>query len=379
MRSLARLTFIISLLATPAMAFAAQETVWDFTGGKQPGQWSGTPGMEASATSEGLLLRAVNESAFFGKVAEHAVDAIIFTLESATDTDAMLLWRSAGMQQGFRQMPLQLKSGEQTIALGTSTMPGWARKPEAVGIALPGGATVVIRSIRSEGLSLPERVAEAWKTFWMFDTFGTYSVNFLWGPLVTFDPLSRAQLYEHQPPMALSANRYFYILIALAGIILFALARWKKYRNALPVFLGITAMLWVFYDLRMGAEYLSYALTDYRSYISQPAEKKRFRQYENFYAAAEQAVPLLRQDESYTVIPPAQSQVEQILQYETYPSIPARTDEQKLASRLWFVFRRPDVRVSSGGLVANGQPMTPPGEVLQRYDDSSFLYRVNDR
>lgn len=379
MRPFTRFTFLLSLLTVPAVALAAQETVWDFTNGKDPGEWHATPGMEVTATSQGLLLHATKESALYGNVADHPVDALSMDVQSGGPMDIMLLWRWPGMEKGFHQLPVRLTGGTQHIPLGVSSFPQWSRRPEAVGIALPQGSSILLLRLTAQGFSLPTRLTEAWRSFWTFDVFSSYSVNFLWGPLVTFDPVSRTQLFERQPPMAQSANRYFYLAIILAGLILFGLRRLRGYRNALPLFLGIVAVLWVFYDVRMGTEYLSYALTDYRSYISQPEQRRLFRQYQNFARSADQAVPLLQRETSYTVIPPAQTQVQEILQYMTYPVIPARTDEEKLKSRLWFIFRRPDVSINSNGqLVAGGQAMTRPGHIIQRYDGTSFLFRVNE-
>lgn len=368
----------LTLTVIPAAASAAQETVMDFTGTQQPGRWEVTPGMEAVATAEGLRLRAQNDAGFFGAPATHPVDTLTFSVMADAPADIMFLWRTPGMEPGFRQMPLRLTGGQQDIHLGLSTFPGWSRQPEAVGIALRGGTAVTLARITSTGLTLPERLTEAWRTFWEFDTFGTYSVNFLWGPLVTFDPVSRARLYQDQPPMAQSANRYFFALLILAGLALWLIRLRRPDFRALPLFLGICAVLWVFYDLRMGAEYVNYALTDYRSYISQPPEERLFRQYENFHAAAFQAVPLLAKEERYAVLPPPQTQVTEILQYYTYPVLPARTEEEQRMARLWLVFRRPDVTVAPNGqLTVEDAPVTPPGKIIRQYDSTSFLFQVN--
>ena len=50
MRLLWQLAASLCITTIPVAALAAQETVLDFQGGNQPGQWQVTPGMEATAS-----------------------------------------------------------------------------------------------------------------------------------------------------------------------------------------------------------------------------------------------------------------------------------------------------------------------------------------
>jgi hypothetical protein len=64
------------------------------------------------------------------------------------------------------------------------------------------------------------------------------------------------------------------------------------------------------------------------------------------------------------------------MQYLTYPSLPAQT-ENYLKERVWFVYRRPDILVQDGSLQSrDGTVLAKGGSIVKRFDESSFIFMI---
>ncbi|MDD5623812.1 MAG: hypothetical protein PHI23_03835, partial [Candidatus Peribacteraceae bacterium] len=274
---------LLALLLLPLSVHAEEQSLFDFRGGRIEQNWQGTGLERVEPTREGLLLRsAVPGSLATTLSPKHGVDAVTLTFLVRSDTKGALLWHAHGEgEKTFHQIPFTLvkQDGPATLAMNTAYFNGWDRYADKIGISFHEPVDVTLQTISFQGWSVPEKAREAWKTFWTFDAMRSYSINFLWGPLLTFSPLARTQLFDHEPPFAISANRIFYLLLGGAGLVLLALRVLKgrdprRIRGATLSFLLLTGSLWMLYDLRMGLEEMGYLKHDYETYFSQPLGKR---------------------------------------------------------------------------------------------------------
>lgn len=383
---LSRLSFIsLTLFLIPSFASAADQTEWIFLGGQAPGQWNVMNTFTAEATSDGVYLKANDDGTFLQQIdLDHPIDVVRVTAAAGKPTDMVILWQAKGQAEGsLGQLRFTLDGTGQPEehAFDLNAIPYWDRYTDVIGIGLPKDAEVYLQKISVEGFNPIERVEEAVKTFWTFDDFASYSINFLWGPLITFSPVAREQLFQNQPPHAQSANRYFFFVLALAAIMIGAhryLTRVKGSNwNHLFIFTCVFAGLWLFYDLRMGMEYFHYAKEDFQQYILQEPKDQTFRGYLDFYRVAELAAPTLKESNDYVTLMPPQTPFGSILRYMTYPKMPLRENEDTEKADLFIVFMRPDVQIDDQDrLVIGEQILSRPGDIVATYSDSSFLFRA---
>ncbi|MDB4978770.1 MAG: hypothetical protein JWM56_956 [Candidatus Peribacteria bacterium] len=397
MRSCLRFLFAtVVLLAVPLSASAESKTVWDFRDTAIPGRWEVNENIEVNKIADGLQLHAKSDAAITQtELPSHRIDSVQLVIIATRPMEAKLVWHPDGEAPGaLLQVPFSIvgSGSPETIGIDLGVYPQWSGHTDHLGILLPQNADIVLQSMTLQGWSGIGKIGEAWKSFWAFDHFLAYSINFLWGPLVTFNEVGRLTMYDTQPPRAVSANRYFYDALIIVALLLaahrlfggdnsyFDSPLFRKRAPHIFLFLCFFAGLWLFYDARMGLEYLSYAKDDYVSYISQPPGKRIFRNYQNFYDIADAALPELRQEKRYGLLLPHEGQFQSILRYETYPSVPVNIQDGNDMSdiRLWLAFRRPDITMNgSGQLVVNTVAISKPGTIVARYDESSFLFRVN--
>ncbi len=239
------------------------------------------------------------------------------------------------------------------------------------------------------GWNALEQAAEAWRSFWVFDTFSAHSINFLWGPLVAFNAHARERLFATDPPVAMSADRYFYYAFALAALAIggwwFARGRHRgratdsplRGRPHVAALLIVFAALWILYDARMGLEFLGYAWNDYATWYRAPAEQKVFRSYENIYRIVDAVVPRLQTEEHYGVLVPPNTNTYGVLKYRTYPVTPYEAGEDASAANVWVVIRRGDAHVDAQGRLTLGDRiLSRPGRITRQFDDTSFLFET---
>jgi hypothetical protein len=318
----------------------------------------------------------------------HGIESITFHFLTERPTEALLLWHAHNEAlTRIYQMPftIQPDAGTATVALDLTAFPAWDPRTDRLGFAMPAGADVTLQSIELDHWSFTEKLTEGWKSFWTFDTFRSHSINFLWGPVLAFNPVGRATIFAQLPARGMSALRIFYFAIALIGIAL--LLRWFLQTHVQParrkpwpyvkIFLLGTAAVWVLFDLRMGAELLSYAVTDYRTYVFQPQGQKMLRDHESFEDTVFRAMPVLQSRPVFLFFGPDHTPFTARLRYFAYPSKPAATDEEAHQTDTVFVFERPDVDTDAQQqLTVDGKAVTGPGKVLERFGPSTFLFRI---
>lgn len=375
-------------LLLPAAAFAMTETVWDFRGARVEREWR-VSGLQPTPTQGGLQLRAVNQegSMITTLDLDHPSEVITFTFVNTEPANARLLWHSRSDPPGsFVELPFVVPGGtdEQIVSINVDAFPQWDGYADEMGITLGAGANVILRDIRFAHWNWFEQIGEIWKSFWTFDKLSSFSINFLWGPVITFNPVGTAQLFTTLPPQGRSGNWIFYDLLLLAIVILASLHFFKKTPRwiaraggSVMVLLILFGGLWMMYDLRMGLELLSYAKHDYDTYISQPPGSREFRSYINFNDVMEQSLPILRQDDEFALIIPPQMPVTAMVRYFAYPSIPVAPQGPQDEFRTWLIFHDDAVGVDGEGrLTVNREPWSKPGKIVKDFGDNTFIFQT---
>lgn len=319
---------------------------------------------------------------------------LTFIVIARSDTEAILVWHMRGdTPTNLVQLPFTIPGGGQPreIPVPVRQFPQW-RSADSVGLALKAGSEITLQEIRLEYWNLLEKIREAWKTFWTFDTVTAYTINFLWGPLLTFTPFEREMLFLNSPPMAWSANRIYYGILLVTGVLCFVywfirLFVYSNRRNEstnkringwkpLQIFFFVFAAVWLIMDLRMGLEFLSYVATDYKTYISKASGERTFRHYLNFHDVTERSLPELQKAPRFVFVGPIENLLSYV-RYRTYPSIPVFPDQDPAGVKVWLIFKRPDFSVNGSGTLLHGtNVIAKGGSIVERFDSESFLYVI---
>ncbi len=370
------------LLAAPLGAQAKEETVWSFLEGNVPGQWE-IKGLDPvpSPMPEGLLIQTQREGRMQRTLRlTHPIEWIEIEYMSAIPTEAYCISRdSAGK---FTALPFSFEQAlePQTVLLDSSTYKNWNPTTTEMGLVFPENAQVIIRTIRFSSGSLPEKGIMVLRSFWKLEPYTPRTVNFVWGPRVATNPAEYALMYDRSPPRVPSANWLFYILLLGTAIVL-AFRVWTRKaetRRAIVLMASLTVALWVIYDVRMGTEFIWYAVRDYQTYVSKPLHERIFRVRGNFNAFAEMVYPSLREEKEYVFLPHME-QYAAFLRYETYPALPVKPEQAGEDVRYWAIYQRPDILMDTEGRLMHGDTvLTPPGTVVAMLDNDSFLFRINE-
>jgi hypothetical protein len=359
-------------------------TELDFRRGQIPGNWEVTGLTGIEKTNEGLHI--VTER--IGRIvqdfqAQHPSEAARITYRTGRSTDAYFYWHIRGKpREELVQFPFTFPRSlePRTVSLNLAPYPQWDPLADRIGFSFPVGTDLTIERIQLIGWSPGAKILEVAKAFWTFDEVRPYTINFVWGPLLVWNPVAREQLFAKVPPMARSANTVFYVILGIGLGSLLLIRRSSKpgrQRMALLSFLGLLAGLWFLYDLRMGLEFLSYVRDDYVTYLSEPLGRRTFRELDFFDDVARAVAPGVAKEQRYVFIPNKPSPYAGLMRYHTYPSVPVGPDDSKDVP-FWFIYKRPDITLGPGGeLVSNGKAISPPGRVFHEYEPGTFVFIVN--
>ena len=250
-------------------------------------------------------------------------------------------------------------------------------------LSLKGNANgVVFGGVRFLHYTTFEKIAAVWRSFWTFESLNAHSINLIFGPVITTDGGPFDKIFQWQT-YATSANAYFLLLIALAGIALLFYAfvqthrgrDWTSARRSLLInyFLLIGA-IWLLYDFRMGLEFVRNVAQDHVQYIAAPVSERTFREHGRFYDFVEFADEFIADREGYEIFLPDIWPYYGAIKYLTYPRKPNK-DEPIYDT--WLIFDRWDIYVDDGRLfgVDVDAPFSRRGEILERFDDTSFIFR----
>jgi len=376
---------LLLLLTLPPPAAAMQSEVWNFLEGAISGEWevrdlSQQPiltekGLQVLTSSEGLITRMSS--------VPFPIDAMRIETLTAYDMEIVFAWLNPSIAQGsYLQLPFLIKAdvSPRITSVDLTTISEWPGRSERLGFAFPKGTDLLIRRVEFLHWNPFEKLLEAIKSFWTFDTLNVHSVNFVWGPLLTFTPIARMQMANTDPPIAYSANAVFYILAALVALCCFFLARRQTTKGKpLALFFLAIAGLWIFYDLRMGAEILAYARTDWRSYITAKPEDRTFRFFGNFYDVLEAARPNLQKVPSYLFVgPKGENLYLAAARYETYPSLPQPLPQEPIIEpTLALTYGRPQAGIDDEGrFVVDGKIVAGSASVIRTFPNFGLLLEL---
>lgn len=374
---------ITLLLTLTVSAQAAYETQWDFRG-KVPGSWdvrgmaqpqSTTFGLRINTPTDGLLMRDTNLT--------HPVQVVSLLVASAKPTNAILRWHPRGLSdREMVEFPFVIQQSQTPVPLDLylSYLPEWDPYTDKLGIIFPAGSDILLQEIRLRGWTREERILNRIKSFWHLDEFRPYSINFLWGPLLADNPYQDKDMFQHLPPRAMSAVRWFYFALIAAAIVsltLLALRKHSSWLLALPV---TFVACWLLFDARMGIEIIGYTVDDWKRYVLPPAEEKELRTHGHFFSDLDLALPRLAAHEKFAVLSTPAIPAYAISRYQAYPAI-ATNDATVTGVTAWFVWENPNVGVDDFNRLLELQPnnsvrmLAQSGSAIQ-LSPRSFIYQL---
>ena len=185
---------------------------------------------------------------------------------------------------------------------------GWANDADFIGIELPGRHCVETGEYPTGARIGLGATAGSVLSFWTFDTYRPYSINFGWGPQIAATTPERLTMFDSLPPHALSATYLLYGVMIAAFLIVLLVAYTivsvqTRRRFLVTGLLSVLAVSWIVMDARMGSEFLSWMWKDYHQYIAAPVETRTFRDRGRFYDFAEFVTPLVADRQHYVFLP----------------------------------------------------------------------------
>ena len=372
---------MLLLLLVPCGAAAETTIEWDFSNKQFQRDWqvSGNPSFEA--TQEGLIIFA-NDKTLFGRSIDpqNRIEVISLDYKTEEAIEGWIYWHVPGSEEeDLMRVPL-LFSPTEGVGNVSVNMTEYKKRIHAdfVGIGMPTGSALLIQNITLMSWNPGEKLIEALKSFWTFDQRKPSSVNFLWGPHIVFNPRARELLFTVTAPTEESANRYFYLVMILGIVWGFIKIRKRpaSKKKVLTTLFMMMAVLWVFYDFRMGSEFFGYMQRDYRTYWSRPIGERTFRERSYFNDFAAGITPLVQDSEKYIFTAPHRWPFLGLVRYYTYPSVPTHPFQEEERVDTWVVYKRPDIQINNRGELENeGIILSTPGKILHEFEEGSFIFR----
>lgn len=307
---------------------------------------------------------------------------LTLNVQTALPVSISLLWHPASAgpnMQAEEPIALSGKSAFQEKSIALTDNIYWEGSINDIGIGIPAGTDMIIQSLTWHQYSAMEKLQESWRSFWSFDGFHAYSINFLWGPLLASNPAATENLYMHFPPTAWSVTRVIYGLLAaalLVGIILSFFRPFKGKRIIVLCFWGTFLCLWILFDLRMSVEQMAYVVADWQTYVLPEKDKKIFRTNLDLPNIIAQFKPIIAKYDRYVLLTPPSFRSYSNMRYEIYPSIALQPDNDTTGVRLWVIIKDPTVHVNTEHQLvdAAGKILAPAGKILATSSTDSFLF-----
>ena len=326
-------------------------------------------GLSISTETQGQLVHTSNF--------RHSINTISITVISRTGADGLFFWRAPGMaEDSVYQIPLSFpaKATPQKVVLDMAKLPEWDSRSDRIGFVLNAGSQMTLQEVSFSGPSAIDKIVYPLKTFFVLDTAHAYSINFLWGPLMTYSEDQLAQVFAQFPPIADSWNIAFYWILGIALVAVYVVRK-LFHRNLLTPFFLLFAALWIVYDLRMGAELIQLARTDIKTWWSKPVELQDFRDRASFTAFAKTAVPFTEGKDRYIFIASHGWPFWGSMKYEAYPALPVSHEGDTEGIDTWIVYNRNDILPNNEGrLELDGKPISPPGDIMMSFEPGAFVF-----
>src|SRR3989344_4390175 len=219
-----------TLLFVPSLCAAESVTTWNMMNQDKVEGWKATNITSVQLTPGGLAISTQTRGQLV-KAAKirHDVDSISITYASAAGAQGVFFWHAKGMPPTEAyQIPIAFRPSatSEQLVLDMSRVREWdTAKLDSLGFALDAGSQITLQSVELSGPGLLDKIVYPAKSFFLFDNMQAYSINFLWGPLMTYGEEQMQRLYSQVPPLGKSSNPVFYAVIFLALIATFVMRR----------------------------------------------------------------------------------------------------------------------------------------------------------
>lgn len=361
----------------PVAASAVTIQVYNFREGQLTASWSGIGPLEKEWVADGLRLTTGSESGVL--VTQHEppflADMGSLFVTSEEDVRLQFVWSfRVGSENVTHSAPIFIDANTALPQLfSLSRHVNWVEGPKTFGILIPPNSSLILHRMDLSKLTMGEKIRSIIGSFWTFDEYRPYSINFLWGPVFGTNPAEMKLLYRFLPPQFTMGTWVVHLLLAaslLAGAVTYSFLK-KKIIGRILFFLVLG--MWVLLDLRMGSEFLSWVQNDQRTYIAAAPGTREFRDRDRFYDFAEFAKPLIQDRSRYIFLAEVPWPYLGNMRYLTYPILPAFNLKE---DDTWVIYRRPDIAVSQDGQLVFGQTVvSEPGQILGSFDKGSFIFR----
>ena len=341
--------------------------------------------MKLTNTTDGLGVQAVTQSVFsVANVTGHPIAIAKIRIAAAHPTPALFFWQEKGAPEGtWVQLPFDMKgTGKvEEITLNLERYHQWDPLTQRFGFAVPENSTVMISSVEVFGITMFERIWEMLKSFWTFDTYHSYSINFLWGPILATNPIWRAMMFEDQPPQAHSGVWVFYALVLIGGIVSIVwphTARGRTSKIGTRALMALTiAVVWIFFDARMGLETLSYHWTDATTFVFAEEGSRDFRDWNAFPDLMDYVNANIAETESFAIVTDYATPFTIGARYLAYPRVALDLRAAGSGVTTWAIHEKNQARVlEDGRLSIDGTVVSAPGQIVKQFSPRSFLFQT---
>lgn len=194
---------VAGLLYVPATSLAMQTQSFEFHAGEINATWEGKGPITMEQRPDGILLRSTGTGLFITddelKIAPQLGS---LTISNEKASSAFLLWVYDRDENGTNYtQSIFLPRGEKIVtSFSLSEVKNWHPYAKKIGIALTPGTQILLHRIDFNALNPFERMLERVRSFWTFDEYRPYSINFLWGPQIADNPVLRSTMLLDLPP-----------------------------------------------------------------------------------------------------------------------------------------------------------------------------------
>ncbi len=369
-------------LALPLTAIAKDSRTLEFAAGEVNATWEGHGTISMQKQPDGILLSTTGTGFILTRqvlgIFPQAGDVTVST-DLGTGLYFVWIYNDDPDKRPY-DVGISVPAGKRvTVPFSLSQHRQWYDKPMQFGLVLPPKTTILLHRIELTQWNFAERLLFGLKALWTFDAERPYSINFVWGPQIAWNPAAIKDLYAYLPPIFTSVTYALniFLLLCFAVIAAFVFLRGNpqdRRKRFLRIALGVLLAGWVLLDVRMGSEFISWVVEDYRTYIAAPANLKTFRDRERFYDFAAFAVPYVFDRQTYVFFADREWPFLGNMRYLSYPAIPGIAYDR---DDTWIIYNRPDITLDEQGRVTiGGEAVSLPGRVLGRFDSGSFAFRT---